>query len=86
MDSSTGLAPFDPLSAVAEKGLTVLLPAAVKDLGDHGGVVTVRSEDVAPAVTRRDADFGWIATSPSGHLPEQVPKRCDDLARTPLHG
>jgi hypothetical protein len=34
--------------------------AAVKQLGDEGGVANVCSEAVAPAVIGRDADFGWV--------------------------
>jgi hypothetical protein len=41
--------------------VTVLLRAAVNDLGDDGGIVTVQYQAEAPAVTRSDADFGWIA-------------------------
>jgi hypothetical protein len=40
----------------------LLYGAKIKYLGDDGGIVTIRSEDVASAVARRNADFGWIIT------------------------
>jgi hypothetical protein len=42
--------------------------ATVKYLGDDGCFVTVRSEDVAPAVASRNADFGWIISLSSRRI------------------
>src|ERR1700722_17368453 len=54
----------DPRPAIAQEGLADRLRhgAVVKDLSDDGGVVTIWSEDVAPAVPRRNADLGWVIT------------------------
>src|ERR1039457_4125975 len=49
------IGPVDPLPALAQEDPPILIRAAVKYLGDDRGVVTVRSEAIAPAVTRRDA-------------------------------
>src|SRR5258708_5393401 len=67
------IVPVDPCPAITEEGLRE--GAAVKDLGDDGGVVTVRSEDVAPAVAGRSANLGWIAPlSPRGVSGSRFPK------------